>query len=144
MDVNITDNPTLEEKNEIIDELWKHNQIFHPVDINTFIVSLTNSNEKIIAGLIAQTWWGALDIKYLWVNESYRYKGYGSQMMNAAEVEAEDRGCHMAYVDTFDFQAKQFYEKLGYSEYGSLGGFARKFKRHYLAKVFTKARDKHG
>ena len=54
--------------------------------------------------------------------------------MQNAEQEAKKRGCHMAYVDTFDFQARGFYEKLGYSVYGELGDYAHQHTRHYLAK----------
>lgn len=87
-----------------------------------------------MAGLVARTWWGGLEVQYLWVSDEYRKSGYGRQLMEKAEEEAIKRGCHMAYVDTFDFQARGFYEKLGYRVYGDLGGYAKKYTRHYLAK----------
>lgn len=135
--MNIIYNPSYQEKEAITDGLWEHNSHFNPVDIEPFIINVTDENGSVIAGLVAQTWWGALEIQYLWVSEQYRGAGYGRKMMLSAEAEARTRGCHMAYVDTFDFQAKAFYEKLGYAEYGSLAGYARKFRRHYLAKEFT-------
>ncbi|WP_168395430.1 GNAT family N-acetyltransferase [Erwinia amylovora] len=136
MNMNIIHNPSHQEKTFITDGLWEHNSHFHPVDIEPFVIDISDDNGSVVAGLIAQTWWGALEIQYLWVSEQYREMGYGRKMMLSAEVEARTRGCHMAYVDTFDFQAKAFYEKLGYEEYGSLAGHARKFTRHYLVKGF--------
>ncbi|EGT5730050.1 GNAT family N-acetyltransferase [Cronobacter dublinensis subsp. dublinensis] len=136
MQMNFLNNPSRQDQDAITNGLWAHNDKYHPVDIKPFIINYTDGKGEVIAGLVAQTWWGGLEIQYLWVSEKYRGNGYGKNMMLAAEDEARKRGCHMAYVDTFDFQAKQFYEKLGYSEYGSLAGYAHKFKRHYLAKEF--------
>ena len=56
-------------------------------------------------------------------------------MIKAEEV-ARNRGCRMSYVDTFDFQAKGFYEKLGYNVYGSMEGYLGKYTRFYLQKMF--------
>lgn len=76
-----------------------------------------------------------MEVQYLWVSEAYRKSGLGRKLMQKAENEALKRGCHQAYVDTFGFQAKGFYEKLGYTEYGNLPGYAHKHTRHYLAKL---------
>lgn len=83
---------------------------------------------------MAKTWWGGLDIQYLWVAAEYQKNGVGRELMLMAEREAIKRGCHFSYVDTFSFHARGFYIKLGYSEYGSLDGFFLKFSRHYLVK----------
>jgi hypothetical protein len=40
--------------------------------------------------------------------------------MDRAEIRARERGCHSAWLDTFSFQARGFYEKLGYEEFGRL------------------------
>lgn len=137
LNLNIIHTPTQRDKDVITDGLWGHNENFHHVDIEPFVINYSDNKGAVIAGLIAQTWWGGLEIQYLWVSAEHRGAGYGRSMMNAAEQVARERGCHMAYVDTFDFQAKAFYEKLGYCEYGSLAGYAHKFRRHYLAKMFT-------
>jgi hypothetical protein len=42
--------------------------------------------------------------------------------MDRAEVHARERGCHSAWLDTFSFQARGFYEKLGYDEFGTTTG----------------------
>lgn len=135
--MKIIHDPSYEEKNQITDGLWGHNEAYHHVDIKPFLINYTDDSGIVKGGLIAQTWWGALEIQYLWVSEELRGKGYGKRMMEMAEEEARKRNCHMAYVDTFDFQAKSFYEKLGFAEYGSLGGYAHKFRRHYLAKEYS-------
>lgn len=128
-------NPDSSRKERITNELWKHNGSFHPVEIEQFILESLDDKGTLQAGLIAQTWWGALEIQYLWVSEQMRGKGCGKKLVLEAEALALERNCHMAYVDTFNFQARNFYQKLNYKEYGSLAGYARKFERHYLFKL---------
>ncbi|MFP9230023.1 GNAT family N-acetyltransferase [Pectobacterium cacticida] len=135
MKLQITDSPNADEEAFVIASLWKHNAQYDPVDITPLFLNFRDDENHIIAGLISRTWWGALEVQYLWVSEPYRNNGLGRQLMQAAEREALNRGCHMAYVDTFEFQAKGFYEKLGYQEYGNLPGYAHKHTRIYLAKL---------
>ncbi|WCG82341.1 GNAT family N-acetyltransferase [Pectobacterium sp. A5351] len=135
MNLHITHTPDSDEEEFVIASLWKHNEQYDAVDIFPLFLNFKDDENNIIAGLISRTWWGALEVQYLWVSEKYRKSGLGRQLMQSAEKEALKRGCHLAYVDTFDFQAKGFYEKLGYKEYGNLPGYAHKHIRHYLAKL---------
>ncbi|KML69102.1 GNAT family N-acetyltransferase [Pectobacterium peruviense] len=135
MNLNVTDTPESDEEEFVIASLWKHNAQYDAVDISPLFLNFKDDDNNIIAGLISRTWWGALEVQYLWVSEKYRKSGLGRQLMQAAEKEALKRDCHLAYVDTFAFQAKGFYEKLGYKEYGNLPGYAHKHTRHYLAKL---------
>ncbi|MEN4600755.1 GNAT family N-acetyltransferase [Pantoea agglomerans] len=137
MKFNTTFEPSHQEKEVITNGLWSHNSRFHPVEIKQFTIEIRDDNDVVKGGLIAQTWWDMLEVQYLWIDELYRGKGYGKEMMLMAEANAKQKGCNKAYVDTFDFQAKGFYEKLGYKEWGSLDGFAGKFKRIYLQKTLN-------
>lgn len=134
MDIHVTDTPNPKDEEYVIDNLWAHNDQYDAVDIRPLFLTITDDANQIVGGLVARTWWGGLEVQYLWVSEQYRAQGYGFKLMKKAEEEAVNRGCHMAYVDTFSFQAKGFYEKLGYEAYGDLGGYAHKHTRYYLAK----------
>jgi len=134
MKITVTDTPADADETFVINSLWQHNAKTTPVDIHPLFLTLRDENNQIFAGLVARTWWGGLEVQYLWVSDDCRGKGVGRDLMLAAEQEAKQRGCHMAYVDTFNFQAVGFYEKLGYSVYGELGDYAHLHTRHYLAK----------
>lgn len=135
MKITLTDNPISAEEDFVVNSLWAHNAKTTPVDIQPLFLTARDDQNQILAGLVARTWWGALEIQYLWVSDACRGKGTGRELIQSAEQEAKKRGCHMAYVDTFDFQAKGFYEKLGYKAYGKLGDYAHQHTRHYLSKT---------
>ena len=52
-------------------------------------------------------------VELLFVPDSLRARGLGSELMKRAETEALARGCHSAWLDTFEFQAREFYERIG-------------------------------
>ena len=62
-------------------------------------------------------------IKLLWVSDELRGGGYGAKLMKAAEDDARKRGSTKVMVDTFSFQAPEFYKKLGYSEVSRIDGY---------------------
>ena len=53
--------------------------------------------------------------------------------MAAAEAEGRRRGCAIVWLDTFEFQARPFYEKLGFTVFGTLD-YPAGFKRFFLQK----------
>jgi len=59
--------------------------------------------------------WEWFHLNVIWVTESLRNNGFGSKLLKAAEFEAIDKGAEYVQLHTFDFQAKNFYEKHGYS-----------------------------
>jgi GNAT superfamily N-acetyltransferase len=70
----------------------------------------------------------------LWVDERGRGKGVGTQLLTAAEDLARTRGCTDASLDTFEYQARPFYEKLGYELFATLDGFPPGYRQFYLRK----------
>ena len=94
---------------------------------------------QIVAGVAGETYCGWLFVKYLWVSDGLRGRGVGRELMDRAEALAIERGCHSAWLDTFSFQARSFYEKLGYEEFGRLD-YPPDHQRHFLRKRLTAAK----
>ena len=57
--------------------------------------------------------------------------------MRRAEHEAIRRGCHSAWLDTYEFQARGFYERLGYSGFGQLDDYPPGFVRYFMKKALA-------
>jgi hypothetical protein len=57
--------------------------------------------------------------------------------MSRAESEAVARGCHGAWLDTFEFQARPFYERLGYVCFGELEDYPVGSARYFMRKLLS-------
>ncbi|MGI8689166.1 MAG: GNAT family N-acetyltransferase [Thermomicrobiales bacterium] len=92
-------------------------------------------------GLTGQTVWDWLEIDYLWLDEQLRGRDYGTELMQRAEAEAKRRGCTHVVVGTFSFQARGFYEKLGYRIVGALEDHPPGAADYWLRKDFLDGSD---
>ena len=77
-----------------------------------------------LAGGALARWWGtACELQQIWVDEALRRRGIGASLMRQVEATAIEHGCHLVYLDTFSFQAPEFYYQLGYRTACRLDGF---------------------
>lgn len=90
---------------------------------------------EIVGGVIGATYWDWLNVNLMWIREDLRNQGYGRQLLEKAEAEAVQRGAKRSYLDTFSFQAPDFYLKLGYEEFGQLEDFPAGHTRYFLVKT---------
>lgn len=88
-----------------------------------------------IGGLWAQSRWGGFHIDMLIVPGALRGQGVGTRLMRAAEAEARRRGCHHIWLETYNFQARPFYERLGFEVFGQLEGPAPIYPRFFMRKI---------
>src|SRR5262245_24667583 len=99
---------------------------------------LRSERGDVLGGVLGQLWGGWLQVTYLWVAEAARGAGYGSRLMGDAETYARSRGAVGATVETFSFQARPFYERLGYELCGSLDGYPPGHVKFFLRKPFCR------
>src|SRR5262245_15851346 len=85
-----------------------------------FTLPLKTAAGEIKGGISARCGSGMLFIKTFWIDEAFRRKGHGSALLAAAEAEGRRHGCTRVWLDTFEFQARPFYEKLGFTVFGTL------------------------
>lgn len=86
-----------------------------------------------IAGIIAIIYCcNILYVDILYVEDSHRRKVYGKLLLDRTETEAKELGGYMSDLDTFDWQAKEFYEHLGYEVFGILENCPRGHNRYYM------------
>jgi GNAT superfamily N-acetyltransferase len=103
-----------------------------------------SKDDEVIAGIGATLYcWGILSVDVVWVAEQHRNKGLATKLMSAVEEEATKLGCTLAHLDTFDFQARTFYEKRGYTLFGTLDDCPPGHQRFFLKKVLTPTSTSH-
>jgi len=88
-----------------------------------------------IGGLVGWTSFSFLHVNLLYLPESSRGGGLGSQPIAQAEKEAMRRGCRGVWLDTFSFQARGFYERLGYTVFGAIEDHPPGQSRYFLKKI---------
>lgn len=90
----------------------------------------------VIAGINAEMYfWHIVYVSILFVDKAYRHHNLGSYLLKKVESEAKAMGAKLVHLDTFDFQAKDFYLKHGYEIFGVLDDCPEGRKRYYLKKV---------
>jgi ribosomal protein S18 acetylase RimI-like enzyme len=93
---------------------------------------------RVLGGAYGDTHYGWLHLSALWVDEEARGQGWGSRLVGRFEAEGAARGCHGAWVDTYGFQAPNFYERVGYQEFGRLEDFPPGSARHFYWKPLAR------
>jgi GNAT superfamily N-acetyltransferase len=104
-------------------------------DHRPLIIAIDGSEGGVIGGLWGRTVYDWLFVELLFVPDALRGRGLGSELMNRAEGEARRRGCHSAWLDTFEFQARGFYERLGYSCFAELPNYPAGSSRYFMKKA---------
>ncbi|WP_372633639.1 GNAT family N-acetyltransferase [Cohnella sp.] len=77
-------------------------------------LTLKNDEGDIVAGLNGVVRWNWLDVDILWVADDFRGRGLGRTLLEEAELFARSKGCTFIKLNTFSFQAPEFYKKYGY------------------------------
>lgn len=95
---------------------------------------ILRQGETAVGGIIGHTSRRWLFVEMLWVHESLRGQGWGSRLLSQAEALARARNCVGAYLDTYSFQAPEFYLRHGYTVFGELADFPPPHSRLFLQK----------
>jgi GNAT superfamily N-acetyltransferase len=103
----------------------------HAVPLN---LAVRDETGKLCGGIIARTYTDTLYFETVWMDDSMRGKGHGRAMMTRAEEAGRQRGAHHAWLVTLSFQARPFYEKLGYRVFGEMPVFGGKHTRYIMKK----------
>jgi GNAT superfamily N-acetyltransferase len=98
-----------------------YNQDFlGPTNYVRIVMFVRDEAGTVRGGLDSAIYAGWLFVKLLWVHADLRRRGIGREMLTEAERRALALGCHSVRLDTFSFQAPEFYRKLGYREFARL------------------------
>lgn len=132
--IEVTAEPSARDVEAVAQGLIEFNCPFMgPADFRRIGV-LARQDDSLVAGLVGETARGFLFIEMLWVAAGYRQAGLGARLLRTAEEEAAARGCGFVLLDTFDFQARPFYERHGYRVINELAGFPNGHVRFTLLK----------
>ncbi len=137
MELEVTTKIEKQDEDEMFQGLQAYNlprlEDKEPRDLGVY---LRDGEGRLQGGLTGTTHGNWLFVKYLWVREELRGRGLGSRLLQRAEEAARDRDCRFAFLNTFGFQAPEFYRRHdGYVQAFVLENYPRTGKRYYFTKT---------
>ncbi|KTC67663.1 GNAT family N-acetyltransferase [Legionella anisa] len=122
-----------------IKEYAKQQRGFESLDF--FACFIRDADNSIVGGCSGGTLYGGLHVDNLWVSESIRHQGWGTKLMQKALKYGNEKGCAFATVNTMDWEAIEFYKKLGFKLEFERHGFQKNSIFYFLRKEFQETTD---
>jgi len=131
--------PTKSESEYIGEKLLEYNLSMKPLEQREPFIEINrcvkNSEGEVIGGILAiAALWNILHIDTMWVKQEFRGNKIASNLLQDVEKYAQKLGCHLSYLETYDFQAKEFYINNGYKIFGVLEDCPQEHKCYCLSK----------
>ena len=140
--LSITDVADEEVRKAIVTPLAEYNSSqAGPSQGRPIVVLVEGKEGEVLGGLWGHTAYEWLFTQLLVVPAGLRGRGVGTEIMQLAEREAVSRGCHGAWLDTFEFQARGFYERMGYECFGELPRYPTGFSRFFMKKTLAQRQE---
>lgn len=95
---------------------------------------IRNKKNEIKGGCSGYIFYGSCYIDLLWLDDLLRNQGYGTQLMRETEKLATENQCHFITVSTMDWEAYEFYKKLGFYVEFERGGYDKNSTFYYFRK----------
>lgn len=97
-------------------------------------IFIREADGTVSGGLFGRTYWGWLDLNFIWLHEKLRGQGWGARLLALAEQECITRGTPSIVADTTSFQALPFYLKHGFEVFGQLKDRPRGYTSYFIRK----------
>jgi ribosomal protein S18 acetylase RimI-like enzyme len=103
--------------------------------IRPFSIFIKDQKQNVLGGVSGTIFYGSLYVDTLWIDKTLRYQGWGKKLMHEAEKVGKMRGALFVTLNTMDWEALPFYEKLGYSIEFTRKGYEKDSKMFMLRKT---------
>jgi GNAT superfamily N-acetyltransferase len=136
MTIDLIASPDDAHRQTILDALVAYNTQKTGVnDYRPLAVVVRDDGGREVGGLWGWTAFDWLFVELFVLPESARRQGLGTTILRKAESEAVARGCRGVWLDTYEFQARGFYEKQGYTCFGEIEDHPRGSSRYFMKKA---------
>ena len=121
-------------KNFVFNGLRSYNDGFSMRNQSDFSIT-AKYNDEIIAAAVGESKYDWLIIQYLYVNDKFRNNKIGSRLIKSIVDVAKNRKCTGIHLDTFEFQARDFYIKQGFAVFGEIYDHPSGYKRYFMKMI---------
>lgn len=137
--VNIEYKTNLDEEfYKIIDEEFNKYALKNNIECNyTPFNFIAKENDKVVGILAGHTYYQEVYVENLIVLEQYRNKRIGKSLIEEVESYYKDKGFENINLNTYAFQAPEFYKKCGFKvEFVRENKENPKLNKYFLVKYF--------
>ncbi len=110
-----------------------------------YTIFVTSNKDKIIAGAIGHILGykhigKSCKVSTVWVDENHRNKGLGKKIMDEVSTYATNKKCKNIHLETYEWQAKPFYEKCGFKMVAVAPNVQKMhgMEQYYMKKILQK------
>ncbi|HEX5683486.1 MAG TPA: GNAT family N-acetyltransferase [Ideonella sp.] len=124
LDLTVHDEPWREAAAIVDEGLGTSNEQAAPLhEVQPLQCFVRTPEGQVVGGAVGRTWGRCVELQQLWVQPERRGEGLGTRLIRAFEQRAIERGCRLAYLETFSFQAPALYRSLGYEVVATIEGY---------------------
>ncbi len=105
--------------------------------IERFAFFIKDDKQCIKGGCNGIIYYGCMYIDQMWVHSALRRQGFGRQLIQQAELLAREKHCRLITVDTMDWEAPLFYQKLGFEPEFERVGYLYNSTMYFFYKKLT-------
>lgn len=137
LSIAVTAEPSAEERHAVGRGLGAHNRAaYGKLSREERWILARDAAGAVQGGARCELAWDWVYVDWLWVAEAWRRQGLGGRLLAAAEALAREQGCRGVHLNTWSFQAPDFYRKQGYAEVGRVEDMPPGAVRYWFAKRF--------
>ena len=130
--IEIDESPSREDRKFLEGAIDNFNARTVPGRDQRFAILLRDADGALVGGLDGVIGWEWLFVDNLWVHDAIQRQGHGGDLLARGERYALEHGCHSVWLDTF--QARGFYERQGYTVFGTLPDYPAGQTRYFFKK----------
>jgi GNAT superfamily N-acetyltransferase len=126
-----------EEENAILQGYRRYSEPYmHGADIlsGDFYLYAIEKNSKEVIGGVMGSLGKYMRLRYVWIKDNCRSQGIGRKLLEKIEEFARSKGSRFILLNTYEFQAKPFYEKIGYKCIGTIPKWIEGYDCHFMRK----------
>ncbi len=130
----VTEDPDPESSKKVDEGLHSFNLGSAPLSESKSMACFVRKEGQIIGGAVGRRWGKGAELQQIWVHADHRGRGHGGRLMDMFEGHARERGCEWVLLDTYSFQAPDFYRRRRYETVATFTGFPDGIERYYMMK----------
>ena len=103
-------------------------------EVQPMVLVEHDQDGRVIAGATGRMWVDCAELQQLWVDEAQRSRGLGRRILQAFERQAAASGARQVFLETFSFQAPEFYARCGYATDWVNPRFPHGIRKHHMSR----------